>query len=206
MNSANILPVSREERARRFGHPGMVVWFTGLSGAGKTELATRLERILSEQGCAACLLDGDILRTGLCQDLGYSIADRRENVRRAGEVARTLMNAGLIVLAAFISPFRHERDQIRDKLPAGLFVEVYLNTPLEICEQRDVKGLYRKARAGELPDFTGISSPYEPPVAPELTLRTDHESIEQCLGRLQELIQALLRADPAVPRIQQTLA
>lgn len=182
------------ERTRRFGHPGMVVWFTGLSGAGKTTLATRFERILFDQGRAAYLLDGDILRTGLCQDLGFSIIDRRENVRRAGEVARVLADAGFIVLAAFISPFALERDQIRAKMPPGRFVEVYVNTPVETCEQRDVKGLYRKARANLIPDFTGISSPYEPPVDPELKFRTDQESIEQCLIRLQEFVENRLRA------------
>ena len=145
------------ERTRRFGHPGMVVWFTGLSGAGKTTLATRFERILFDQGRAAYLLDGDILRTGLCQDLGFSIIDRRENVRRAGEVARILADAGFIVLAAFISPFALERDQIRAKMPPGRFVEVYVNTPVETCEQRDVKGLYRKARANLIPDCGGRS-------------------------------------------------
>lgn len=184
------------DRSRRLGHSGMVVWFTGLSGAGKTTLAMRLERILFDQGRAAYLLDGDILRTGLCQDLGFSMTDRRENVRRAGEVARVLADAGFIVLAAFISPFCLERDQIRAKMLPGRFVEVYVNTPVEICEQRDVKGLYRKARANLIPDFTGISSPYEPPVAPELTFRTDHESIEQCLIRLQECIEHRLWLRP----------
>jgi len=177
----------------------MVVWFTGLSGAGKTTLATRLERILFAQGRAAYRLDGDILRTGLSQDLGFSIADRRENVRRAGEVARILADAGLIVLAAFISPFRRERDQIRAKLPAGQFVEVHVSTPLETCELRDVKGLYQKARANLIPDFTGISSPYEPPASPELIIRTDVESMEQSLRRLQEVIETRLHAELEAP-------
>lgn len=177
----------------------MVVWFTGLSGAGKTTLATRLERILFEQGRAAYRLDGDILRTGLSQDLGFSIADRRENVRRAGEVARILADAGFVVLAAFISPFRRERDQIRAKLPAGRFVEVYVNTPLETCELRDVKGLYHRARANLIPDFTGISSPYEPPESPELILRTDVECIELSLLRLQEAIANRVHAELEIP-------
>lgn len=177
----------------------MVVWFTGLSGAGKTTLATRLERILFEQGRAAYRLDGDILRTGLSQDLGFSIVDRQENVRRAGEVAGILADAGLIVLAAFISPFRRERDQIRAKLPAGRFMEVYVNTPLETCELRDVKGLYQQARANLIPNFTGISSPYEPPESPEIILRTDVESIDQSLLRLQEALERRLHAEPEIP-------
>ncbi|MSU35063.1 MAG: adenylyl-sulfate kinase [Pedosphaera sp.] len=196
MDSDSFFQVTAMDRARRFGHPGMVVWFTGLSGAGKTTLATQLERILFDQGRAAYLLDGDILRTGLCQDLGFSIIDRRENVRRAGEVARVLADAGFIVLAAFISPFALERDQIRAKLPPRRFVEVYVNTSVETCEKRDVKGLYRKARANLIPDFTGISSPYEPPISPELKFSTDQTSIERCLIRLQECIENRLQPCP----------
>ena len=154
-----------------------------------------LERILFEQGRSVYLLDGDILRTGLCRDLGYSIADRRENVRRAGEVAWIMSNAGFIVLAAFISPFRLERDLIRSKMDSGRFVEVYVNAPLATCEQRDVKGLYRRARANLIPDFTGITSPYEPPTAPELELRTDRDSISDCLKRLRDCVESRLSAN-----------
>ena len=188
----NPTPVSTAERAARHGHPGLIVWFTGLSGAGKTTLSTALERKLFSANRLVYLLDGDILRTGLCRDLGYSAADRHENVRRAGEVARVLADAGFMVLAAFISPFRAERDAIRAALPAGKFIEVFVNAPLATCETRDVKGLYKKARANQLPEFTGISSPYEPPLAPELDLRTDRDSIEACLDKLVAAVEARL--------------
>lgn len=193
MSETPRLSVSPQERAERFGHPGMVIWFTGLSGAGKTTLATRFERILFSRGVAAYLLDGDILRTGLCQDLGFSITDRRENVRRAGEVACILADAGFVVLAAFISPFRLERDQIRAKLPPGRYLEIYVDASVEVCEKRDVKGLYRRARANLIADFTGISSPYEPPLTPELTCRTDQETIEESLARLSAEFSRLTR-------------
>ena len=188
----NPTPVSTAERAARHGHSGLIVWFTGLSGAGKTTLSTALERKLFSANRLVYLLDGDILRTGLCRDLGYSAADRHENVRRAGEVARVLADAGFMVLAAFISPFRAERDAIRAALPAGKFIEVFVNAPLATCETRDVKGLYKKARANQLPEFTGISSPYEPPLAPELDLRTDRDSIEACLDKLVAAVEARL--------------
>ena len=177
-------PVTAGERAVRHGHPGLIVWFTGLSGAGKTTLSTALERKLFTGQRLVYLLDGDILRTGLCRDLGYSAADRHENVRRAGEVARVIADAGFIVLAAFISPFRKERDDIRAAMPPGKFIEVFVNAPLATCELRDTKGLYKKARANQIPEFTGISSPYEPPQNPELELRTDLDSIEACLQKL----------------------
>jgi len=162
----------------------MVIWFTGLSGAGKTTLATMLERRLFEQGRRTYLLDGDILRTGLCRDLGFSATERQENVRRAGEVARLLADGGLITLVAFISPFREDRERVRHSMGKVGFAEVYVNAPLEVCERRDVKGLYRRARAREIPEFTGISSPYEHPLTPEVELRTDLETTEQCLDRL----------------------
>ena len=189
----NPTPVSAAERAVRHGHPGLVVWFTGLSGAGKTTLATALERKLFSANRLVYLLDGDILRTGLCRDLGFSAADRHENVRRAGEVARVLADAGFIVLAAFISPFRKERDDIRAALPPGKFIEVFVNAPLETCELRDPKGLYKKARANQIAEFTGISSPYEPPLAPDLELRTDRDSVEVCLQQLAAAVEARLQ-------------
>jgi adenylylsulfate kinase len=187
------VPVSASERAARHGHPGMIVWFTGLSGAGKTTLSTALEHELFAQGKLVYLLDGDILRTGLCRDLGFSEKDRHENVRRAGEVARVLADSGFIVLAAFISPFRAERDAIRAGMPAGKFIEVFVNAPLATCETRDVKGLYKKARANQIPEFTGISSPYEQPANPELELRTDLESVETCVARLCSAVDAALK-------------
>ena len=136
------------------------------------------------------LLDGDALRLGLCSELGYSIADRRENVRRAGEVARILADAGFIVLAALISPLRQDRERIRISLAQAQFIEVFVNAPLEICEQRDVKGLYQKARTGLISEFTGVSSPYEPPLNPELNLRTDLKSVKECLDQLHIYIAA----------------
>lgn len=186
-------PVTAAERAVRHGHPGLIVWFTGLSGAGKTTLSTALERKLFSAHRLVYLLDGDILRTGLCRDLGYSAADRHENVRRAGEVARVIADAGFIVLAAFISPFRKERDDIRAAMPPGKFIEVFVNAPLATCELRDTKGLYKKARANQLPEFTGISSPYEPPLAAELELHTEHDSIEVCLQNLVAAVDAGLK-------------
>ena len=190
----NPTPVSAAERAVRHGHPGLVVWFTGLSGAGKTTLSTALERKLFSAHRLVYLLDGDILRAGLCRDLGFSAADRHENVRRAGEVARVLADAGFIVLAAFISPFRKERDDIRAALPPEKFIEVFVNAPLETCELRDPKGLYKKARANQISEFTGISSPYEPPLAPDLELRTDRDSIEDCLAKLCAAVEAKIKS------------
>ncbi len=187
------LAVSARERQNRYGHPGLVVWFTGLSGAGKTTLSTRLERRLFDKGRLAYALDGDAVRAGLCRDLGFSARDRRENVRRAGEVAGLLADAGFIVLAAFISPFRSEREAIRSALPPGRFAEVFVNAPLATCEGRDVKGLYQRARAQQLPEFTGISSPYEAPLTPDLELRTDQEGIEACLEKLNALVEDRLK-------------
>ncbi len=185
-------PITTTERAVRHGHPGLIVWFTGLSGAGKTTLSTALERKLFSANRVVCLLDGDILRAGLCRDLGFSAADRQENIRRAGELARSMANNGIIVLAAFISPFRQQRDAIRTTMPPGKFIEVFVNAPLGACELRDVKGLYKKARANQIPEFTGISSPYEAPLAPELELRTDVDSIETCLDKLVAVVEARL--------------
>ena len=164
--------VTAAQRAQRHGHPGCVVWLTGLSCSGKTTIAAELERHLFERGKLVYVLDGDNIRHGLCADLAFSPADRHENIRRVGEVAKLFADAGLICITAFISPYRADRDAIRRSLPPGQFIEVYLNAPLEVCEQRDPKGLYAKARAGEIPDFTGVSAPYEPPLHPELELPT----------------------------------
>ena len=173
------LGVTPAERAARDGQSGLVVWFTGLSGAGKTTLARSVERQLWNRGYRTFLLDGDMLRTDLCSDLGFSVDDRRENIRRAGIVARLMAEAGLICLTALISPFRVGRVRVRNEMPAGSFFEVFVNAPLDVCEKRDLKGLYRRARSGELADFTGISSPYEPPESPEVEIRSDFLTVEE---------------------------
>lgn len=183
MNNSNIVwqkpVVTREMRERRNGHRAVTLWFTGLSGAGKSTLSHALEERLFKMGCNTFVFDGDNVRHGLCRDLGFSEADRTENIRRIGEVARLANMAGIIALTAFISPFRKDRDMVRASMPAGDFIEVYVRCPLEECEQRDVKGLYKKARAGQIADFTGISSPYEPPADPELVIDTAGHAVEE---------------------------
>jgi adenylylsulfate kinase len=168
-------------RQRLHGHAPAVLWFTGLSGAGKSTLASAAEQRLHALGCRTFVLDGDKLRHGLCSDLGFSNEDRHENIRRAGEVASLFVQSGAIVLAALISPFAQDRERARRLVPEGHFFEIYCNASVTDCERRDVKGLYRRARAGEVKEFSGISSPYEPPTAPELVLHTARDSIEQCL-------------------------
>ena len=168
----------------------VVLWFTGLSGAGKSTVAGALETRLAQAGFHTYLLDGDNVRHGLCSDLGFSEQDRRENIRRIGELAKLMADAGLIVLSAFISPHRAERQLVREMLPEGEFLEVFVNTSLEVCEQRDPKGLYKKARAGDIANFTGIDSEYEAPINPEIDLRAGEKSIEalveDCLAALKE--------------------
>jgi adenylyl-sulfate kinase len=178
--------ITAEERARQNGHSGCVVWLTGLSAAGKSTIATELERELFSQGKHAYVLDGDNIRHGLCSDLAFSPEDRKENIRRIGEVAKLLADAGFICITAFISPYRSDREMARQIVPAGKFIEVYLNVPLEICERRDPKGLYAKARAGQLKEFTGISAPYEPPAQPELELPTAQLSVSDCVAAILE--------------------
>jgi bifunctional enzyme CysN/CysC len=189
------LDVTKEARAAIKGHRPAVVWFTGLSGAGKSTIANALERELHALGCHTVLLDGDNVRHGLNRDLGFTDADRVENIRRVAEVARLMVDAGLIVLVSFISPFRAERSSARALVGENEFTEVYVQTPLEVAEQRDPKGLYRKARAGQLPHFTGIDSPYEPPEAPEVRIDTGIVSVPQAVAR----IVAQLRATGIVP-------
>lgn len=180
----SVRKVTAAERTPRNGHVGRVVWFTGLSGAGKSTIALALERRLFDAGQQVYVLDGDIVRTGLCSDLKFSHTDRTENIRRIGEVARILADAGLLVIVAFISPFRADRDRARSLMAAGRFTEVFINAPLEVCERRDVKGLYARARRNEIADFTGITSPYEPPLQPEVELRTDLLSIGEAVERV----------------------
>jgi adenylylsulfate kinase len=171
--------VTREDRAQLNGHRGCTVWLTGLSGSGKSTIAVDLEKRLLERGVRTYILDGDNIRHGLNKNLGFSPEDRTENIRRIGEVAKLFTDAGIVALTAFISPYRADRDQVRALMQPGDFVEVFVDCPVEVCEQRDVKGLYKKARAGEIKEFTGISAPYEAPEKPELTLRTAGQSVEE---------------------------
>lgn len=176
--------VGREERERLLGHKAATVWLTGLSGSGKSTLSRRVEKALIDRGVLACVLDGDNVRMGLCADLGFSERDREENIRRVGEVAKLMTDAGLIVLTALISPLRTHRARVRALFPEGAFFEVYVATPLEECERRDSKGLYARARRGEIPAFTGVSAPYEPPEAPDLVVGHDGTSAEVNAGRI----------------------
>jgi adenylyl-sulfate kinase len=178
--------VTGAHRRELLGHGPATVWFTGLSGSGKSTLAFAVERVLIDRGIAAYVLDGDNIRFGLNRDLGFSPEDRTENIRRIGEVCRLMHDAGLIVLTAFISPYLADRRQVRDLHPGGSFHEVYVDTPLQVCERRDVKGLYAKARAGEIPEFSGVSAPYEPPTDPELRLDTDTLDVAVCVDRIIE--------------------
>ncbi|MEO5363920.1 MAG: adenylyl-sulfate kinase [Magnetococcus sp. DMHC-8] len=182
---------TRERQAGQDRHAGLVLWFTGLSGSGKSTLACALAEALRQQGCQTMVLDGDAVRQGLCRDLGFSAADRQENIRRVGEVARLFAEAGLVTLAAFISPFRADRQQVRERLKPHRFVEIYCHCPLAVCEQRDVKGLYKRARAGLITDFTGISSPYEEPDQPDWVLDTATQSVAACTAFLMTRWQAV---------------
>ena len=185
-NPSEAMLVERQARQRLLGQRPRVLWFTGLSGAGKTTIAKQVELQLHTRGRLTYLLDGDNLRRGLNRDLGFTEADRVENIRRAGEVAKLMWDAGLIVLCAFISPFRAERQAVREQFPAGDFLEVFVDTPLDVCRQRDSKGLYKRAMAGEIRNFTGISSPYEIPTAPDLHLNPGSvdELVEMVLGAI----------------------
>lgn len=182
--------VTKQTRSQLKKQKPVVLWFTGLSGAGKSTVAGALESQLASLGYHTYLLDGDNVRHGLCSDLGFSSQDRRENIRRIGELAKLMADAGLIVLSAFISPHRSERQMVRDLLPDGEFIEVFVNAPLEVCEKRDPKGLYKKARAGEIPNFTGIDSEYQAPQHPEIDLPAGDKSLDElveiCLHQLRE--------------------
>lgn len=182
------LSITREDREKLNGHPGKVIWFTGLSGSGKSTLANALELELHAKGYRTYILDGDNVRQGLNRDLGFTDADRVENIRRIAEVAKLMMDAGLIVLTAFISPFRRERQMAKELIGEDRFVEVYVSTTLEVCEERDVKGLYKKARAGQLPNLSGVGSPYEAPVDAQLEIDTAHTDLALALEQLQDII------------------
>lgn len=179
--------VTRVRRERLNGHKGAVLWFTGLSGAGKSTLAHTVEERLHQIGCRTYVFDGDNVRHGLCGDLGFSQEDRSENIRRIVEMGKLFVDAGIIALAAFISPFEKDRQRARDRLGAD-YNEVYCRCSIEVCEQRDTKGLYKRARAGEIKDFTGISSPYEEPKQAELTVDTGTQSLERCADQVLDLL------------------
>jgi adenylylsulfate kinase len=176
------------EREEKLGQKGAVLWFTGLSGSGKSTVAREVELALIENGINAFVLDGDNIRHGLNRNLGFSPEDRTENIRRIGEVAKLFCEANVVALTAFISPYRADRDLARSLVPKGQFFEILCDTPIEICEQRDTKGLYKKARAGEIPEFTGISAPYEAPLQAELTLKTGTEKLEESTRRVLEML------------------
>ena len=176
--------VTRARREAQNGHRGAIIWFTGLSGSGKSTLAHAVEETLHQQGCKTIVLDGDNVRHGLCGDLGFSEKDRQENIRRIGEMAKLFVEAGIIVLTAFISPYGADRRRVRAMVEQGDFIEIYCDTPIEICETRDVKGLYKKARAGEIAEFTGVSSPYETPQTPELILNTGTLTLDVCVQQV----------------------
>ncbi len=198
-NSRNVVwqtaTVQREDRQKQNAHRSVLLWFTGLPCAGKSTLALAIEQQLYALGCRSYVLDGDNVRHGLCGDLGFSADDRAENIRRIGEVSKLMVDAGLITLAAFISPFRADRERVRSMFAAGDFIEVYCQCELAVCESRDVKGLYKRARAGEVQDFTGISSPYEAPTSPEPLVDTANHSLQDCV----EQVLAYLRARDLLP-------
>ena len=180
--------VNRLRREKLNGHHAVMLWFTGLSGAGKSTLAHSVEEVLHHNGCRTYVLDGDNVRHGLNSDLGFSIEDRGENLRRIGEMCKLFIDAGVITLAAFISPLHRERDRLRSMFPYGDFLEIYCSASLEVCEKRDSKGIYRRARAGEIPNFTGITSPYEPPHRPELKINTGELSLKDSIERVTVLL------------------
>lgn len=180
--------VTRVRRENLNAHRGAVLWFTGLSASGKSTLAHAVEEVLHTNGCRTFVLDGDNVRHGLCRDLGFSLEDRAENLRRIGEVAKLFLDAGTLVLAAFISPLRTEREKVRTLIPHGDFLEIFCQAPLAVCEERDPKGMYARARNGEIKEFTGISSPYETPMSPDLAVNTGEKSLDECVNQVLKLL------------------
>lgn len=193
--------VTRARRETQNGHHGVILWFTGLSGAGKSTLAHEVEEELHRRGCRTFVLDGDNVRHGLCGDLGFSNEDRIENIRRIGEIAKLFMEAGVIVLTAFISPFRADRERVRGMVEHGDFIEIYCDSSLEVCESRDVKSMYKKARAGQIAEFTGISSPYEAPENPELVVETGVQELDVCVRQVidEMSVRGILQPDRGRP-------
>ena len=184
------LTIDRNKLEKMRGHKGMVIWFTGLSGSGKSTLANAVNEVLHLDGFSTYVLDGDNIRHGLCKDLGFSDEDREENIRRIGEVANLFMNAGIITITAFVSPFNNDRNKVRNIIGSKDFIEVYCSADIDVCERRDTKGLYKKARLGEIKEFTGISSPYEAPVNPEIVVDTGslnlNDSVKEVINYLRE--------------------
>jgi len=181
--------VNREDREKAHGHKGAVIWFTGLSASGKSTIAHIVEKQLHERGCSTYVLDGDNVRHGLCADLTFCAEDRAENIRRIGEMVRLFVDAGIIVLTAFISPYRQDRQQVRSLLSDGQFLEIHVDCPPEVCATRDQKGIYQKAQAGIIKEFTGISAPYEPPENPELVIQSHEEDAKVAAKKVVELIE-----------------
>ena len=181
--------VSRQQREKLNNHRGAILWFTGLSGAGKSTISSQVEAALHKKGVLTMVLDGDNIRHGLCSDLGFSEQDRQENIRRIGETAKLFMESGVVILTAFISPFRSDRQIARGLVNSEDFSEIYVECPLDICEERDIKGLYAKARKGEINNFTGISSPYEVPENANLIVNTDELDVNECVERVIEYCQ-----------------
>jgi adenylylsulfate kinase len=206
MKSTNVVwhpaVISRVDREVQNGHKSIILWFTGLSGAGKSTLAHGVEARLHQMGCRTFTIDGDNVRHGLCGDLGFSAEDRTENIRRVGEVAKLFTEAGMITLTAFISPFKVDRDRVRVLVPEGDFFEIYCKADLAVCEDRDVKGLYQKARTGQIKEFTGITSPYEAPETPELSVDTGTKKLEVCID---EVIDALMKRGIIQPKSEAPL-
>jgi adenylylsulfate kinase len=194
----NIFPfrskVSRQEREELLHQKALLIWFTGLSGSGKSTLAVQLEVMLYQQGFKTFLLDGDIVRSGICSDLGFDSVSREENLRRIGELSKLLLDTGLVIIASFISPFKKDRDQMREKVGRENYYEVFVDCDVEICESRDVKGLYKRARRGEIKEFTGISSPYERPEAPDLIIPTAEMPIAESINLLLQKIVPRIKA------------
>ena len=186
--------VTKGERNKLNNHNSCILWFTGLSGSGKSTIANALEKRLHEMKLQSYILDGDNVRHGLNKDLGFSSDDRKENIRRIGEVSKLFIDAGMITITAFISPFREDRELARGLVENGEFIEIYIKCSLDTCEQRDPKGLYKKARQGKIPDFTGISSPYEEPFEPELVIETDKQPVEESVNTILDYLktQALI--------------
>jgi len=182
--------VTRKRRNQLNGHKSVVIWFTGLSGSGKSTLAHSVEEELHNLGCRTFVLDGDNVRHGLSSNLTFSDSDRKENIRRIGEVAKLMVEAGVIAITAFISPFEKDRNLVKEIFPQGDFIEIYCNASLEICESRDVKGLYKRARTGEIKNYTGIDSPYEAPSNPELIIDTESESLEESVAKIIDFLKS----------------